>query len=136
MVVRVKGVKSSHDAFKFLCLFPKSAQFEATRRDYTAERAQRALCAGDDGHTVPRHYSADAGVVDKLSGTLWMGWNLVPLHLGLFRSDYLLHAAGDRLPLKQVEFNAISSSSFLGSLSERVAAMHRCIHVIVPPQSH
>ncbi|KAJ8596429.1 hypothetical protein M405DRAFT_805434 [Rhizopogon salebrosus TDB-379] len=70
----------------------------------------------------------------------WVGiWEydvVQPLHLGLFRSDYLLHAAGDRLSLKQVEFNAISSSSFLGSLSERVAAMHRCIHVVVPPQSH
>ncbi|KAJ8588738.1 hypothetical protein M405DRAFT_739750, partial [Rhizopogon salebrosus TDB-379] len=31
-------------------------------------------------------------------------------HLGLFRSDYLLHSVGDRLSLEQVEFNTISSS--------------------------
>lgn len=48
-----------------------------------------------------------------------------PLQLGLFRSDYLLHApaANEPLSLKQVEFNTISSS--FGPLSERVAAMHR-----------
>lgn len=48
-----------------------------------------------------------------------------PLHLGLFRSDYLLHTGeGDALGIKQVEFNTISSS--FGPLSEKVAAMHRC----------
>ena len=48
-----------------------------------------------------------------------------PLHLGLFRSDYLLHTGeGHGLSLKQVEFNTISSS--FGSLSDKVAAMHRC----------
>ncbi|KAJ8593777.1 hypothetical protein M405DRAFT_730832, partial [Rhizopogon salebrosus TDB-379] len=31
-------------------------------------------------------------------------------HLGLFRSDYLLHSVRDRLSLEQVEFNTISSS--------------------------
>jgi hypothetical protein len=50
---------------------PKSALFEATRRDYTAERVQCALCAGGDGHTVPRHCGTDAGVVDEFTGTLW-----------------------------------------------------------------
>jgi hypothetical protein len=97
MVVRVKGedardtirficakqrdnkvqIQSSHDAF--LCLFPKSAQFEVTtctRRDYTAEHVQYALCAGGDGHTVPRHCGTDVGVADEFTGTLWMGWNL------------------------------------------------------------
>jgi hypothetical protein len=49
-----------------------------------------------------------------------------PLHLGLFRSDYLLHTGeGDGLGLKQVEFNTISSS--FGSLSDKVAAMHRWV---------
>ncbi|KAJ8579523.1 hypothetical protein M405DRAFT_778789 [Rhizopogon salebrosus TDB-379] len=43
-----------------------------------------------------------------------------------YELDYLLHAAEGRLSLKQVEFNAISSS-LLGSLSERVAVMHRHI---------
>jgi hypothetical protein len=31
-------------------------------------------------------------------------------HLGLFRSDHLLHSVGDRLSLEQVELNAISLS--------------------------
>lgn len=53
------------------------------------------------------------------------------MHLGIFRSDYLLHVNGGGssgagmadLQLKQVEFNTISSS--FGALSERVAALHR-----------
>jgi glutathione synthase len=73
------------------------------------------------------------GKADEFTGTLWRGWKRIrehgvpaqPLHLGLFRSDYMLHAAEDRLALKQVEFNTISSS--FGPLSERVAAMHRNI---------
>jgi hypothetical protein len=51
------------------------------------------------------------------------------------RLDYLLHAAGDRLSLKQVEFNTISLS--FRPLSEHAAAMHKCIHVVVPrPTTH
>lgn len=47
-----------------------------------------------------------------------------PLQLGLFRSDYLLHAPGNGEPisLRQVEFNTISSS--FGALSERAADLH------------
>ncbi|KAL1748336.1 glutathione synthase [Schizophyllum fasciatum] len=70
------------------------------------------------------------GKVDEFTGQLWRGWKAVreeavqPLHLGIFRSDYLLHAAGgEDLSLKQVEFNTISSS--FGCLSQRAAAMHR-----------
>lgn len=48
------------------------------------------------------------------------------LHLGIFRSDYMLHAPngvnGD-ITLKQVEFNTISAS--FGTLSEQTAALHR-----------
>ena len=47
-----------------------------------------------------------------------------PLHLGIFRSDYLLHSPEDSkeaVSLKQVEFNTISSS--FGALSERSAAV-------------
>lgn len=71
------------------------------------------------------------GKADEFVGTLWRGWKAIrdegivqPLHLGLFRSDYLLHTGeGDgRISLKQVEFNTISSS--FGPLSERTAAMH------------
>ena len=54
-------------------------------------------------------------------------------HLGLFRSDYLLHCAETSgtttVSLKQVEFNTISSS--FGALSENVSKLHRCIHLSV-----
>ncbi|KAH8922935.1 glutathione synthase [Atractiella rhizophila] len=46
------------------------------------------------------------------------------LHLGLFRSDYMLHAGeGQDVSLKQVEFNTISSS--FGALSSKVTELHR-----------
>ena len=51
-----------------------------------------------------------------------------PLHLGIFRSDYLLHSpegSEEAVSLKQVEFNTISSS--FGTLSDRVAALHRYV---------
>ena len=50
------------------------------------------------------------------------------MHLGIFRSDYLLHApegAEAPLSLKQVEFNTISSS--FGALSERVSGLHKSV---------
>ncbi|KAK0489110.1 hypothetical protein IW261DRAFT_1548042 [Armillaria novae-zelandiae] len=78
------------------------------------------------------------GKVDTFTGQLWSGWKEIrdrggvvqafkPLHLGLFRSDYLLHALdSDKLALRQVEFNTISSS--FGTLSERVANLHRHLY--------
>lgn len=52
-----------------------------------------------------------------------------PLALGLFRSDYLVHAPADLPPsehtIKQVEFNTISAS--FASLSTRVGELHRCV---------
>ncbi|EGN97957.1 hypothetical protein SERLA73DRAFT_74211 [Serpula lacrymans var. lacrymans S7.3] len=73
------------------------------------------------------------GKADEFVGTLWRGWKEVreeglvqTLQLGLFRSDYLLHAPDEAAPsLKQVEFNTISSS--FGPLSERAAALHRSV---------
>ncbi|TFL02602.1 glutathione synthase [Pterulicium gracile] len=71
------------------------------------------------------------GAVDEFVGQLWKGWkqvrdeDAVPLQLGLFRSDYLLHSTSDPPSLKQVEFNTISSS--FGTLSDRVAGLHRYI---------
>ncbi|KAG6909274.1 hypothetical protein DXG01_001218 [Tephrocybe rancida] len=74
------------------------------------------------------------GKVDDFIGQLWTGWKELrdkkmaqSLHLGLFRSDYLLHAPPDAPPsLKQVEFNTISVS--FGSLSERTARLHRYLY--------
>ncbi|KAF9041829.1 glutathione synthase [Hymenopellis radicata] len=75
------------------------------------------------------------GKVDDFVGQLWTGWKALRDHgdvaqhlqLGLFRSDYLLHESGQaQLSLRQVEFNTISAS--FGTLSEKVAGMHRYLH--------
>ncbi|KAJ2923020.1 hypothetical protein H1R20_g14074, partial [Candolleomyces eurysporus] len=72
------------------------------------------------------------GRVDEFIGELWRGWKKLrdsgrisqPLHLGLFRSDYLYHMPENGLQtLKQVEFNTISVS--FGCLSQRIAELHR-----------
>ncbi|KAK9896700.1 glutathione synthase [Cystobasidium minutum MCA 4210] len=70
--------------------------------------------------------------VDSFQGELWKIAKAVReeglvqnIHLGLFRSDYLLHVTGPEGPLelKQVEFNTISSS--FGALSNKVTDLHR-----------
>ncbi|CUA75290.1 glutathione synthase [Rhizoctonia solani] len=73
--------------------------------------------------------------VDAFTRELWKAWKSVrdlpnqqPLHLGLFRSDYMLHQSdGDDLDIKQVEFNTISSS--FGPLSHQVSALHKYLAV-------
>ncbi|KAG9098606.1 hypothetical protein FRC06_006161 [Ceratobasidium sp. 370] len=80
------------------------------------------LVMGDNG---------GVGDVDQFTQNLWKTWkstrdlpNQQPLHLGLFRSDYMLHQDPDgRLDIKQVEFNTISSS--FGPLSHQVSALHK-----------
>ncbi|KAH9480659.1 Glutathione synthetase [Psilocybe cubensis] len=86
-----------------------------------------------DEEFLDRVMGAEKGVgkVDDFIGELWRGWKRLrenglaqPLHLGLFRSDYLLHAPSDQpLSIKQVEFNTISVS--FGALSQRVSELHR-----------
>ncbi|KZT69583.1 glutathione synthase [Daedalea quercina L-15889] len=75
------------------------------------------------------------GKVDEFTGQLWRRWRNLrngnvprPMQLGLFRSDYLVHAPGGGEPasLKQVEFNTISSS--FGALSECSASLHRYLY--------
>ncbi|KAF5360497.1 hypothetical protein D9756_004925 [Leucocoprinus leucothites] len=74
------------------------------------------------------------GKVDDFTGQLWRGWKVLrdeginqALHLGIFRSDYLLHSFENQEPsLKQVEFNTISAS--FGTLSQRVSELHRYLH--------
>lgn len=72
--------------------------------------------------------------VDAFQGELWKIAKAVReeglvqnIHLGLFRSDYLLHVTRQEGPLelKQVEFNTISSS--FGALSNKVTDLHRCL---------
>lgn len=92
---------------------------------------------------LDRVLGAEGGVgrVDEFVGTLWKGWKAIrdnnggkelqPLHLGLFRSDYLIHQPSPEssdLSIKQVEFNTISSS--FGALSEKTAALHRYLFAI------
>ncbi|KAG1836543.1 glutathione synthase [Suillus subalutaceus] len=112
--------------------FPR-AQFQAARGLQSVYNVLYARVAMDT-QFLDTVMGAEEGVgkADQFTGTLWRGWKKIrehgvvqPLHLGLFRSDYMLHAAEDRLALKQVEFNTISSS--FGPLSERAAAMHRNI---------
>ncbi|KAG1815416.1 glutathione synthase [Suillus variegatus] len=113
--------------------FPR-AQFQAARELQSVYNVLYARVAMDT-QFLDTVMGAEEGVgkADEFTGTLWRGWKRIreqgalaqPLHLGLFRSDYLLHAAEDRFALKQVEFNTISSS--FGPLSERAAAMHRNI---------
>ncbi|KAH9919289.1 glutathione synthase [Fomitopsis serialis] len=75
------------------------------------------------------------GKVDEFTGQLWRRWRRLrdenvarPLQLGLFRSDYLVHApdSGEPTSLRQVEFNTISSS--FGTLSERSANLHKYLY--------
>ncbi|KAH9856943.1 glutathione synthase [Lenzites betulinus] len=119
-----------------LALFPSPfprAQFELARslqHQYNELYARIAL----DESFLDTVMGAEVGVgrVDEFTGQLWRIWKRLreegisqPRHLGLFRSDYLLHtpADGGPLELKQVEFNTISSS--FGSLSQNVANLHR-----------
>ncbi|MCO5561883.1 hypothetical protein L7F22_015508 [Adiantum nelumboides] len=71
-------------------------------------------------------------LVDDFQERIWQIWKHVKeegavqtLHLGLFRSDYLLHQEADlsSLQIKQVEINTISSS--FGPLCTRVSDLHR-----------
>ncbi|KAL1411939.1 Glutathione synthetase [Vanrija albida] len=69
--------------------------------------------------------------VDEFQKELWTRWRAVreelqrvqPLQLGIFRSDYLLHATGKETAIKQVEFNTIASS--FGALSQKAGELHR-----------
>ncbi|KAL0960551.1 hypothetical protein HGRIS_005589 [Hohenbuehelia grisea] len=108
-------------------------QAQKLQRIYNVLYARIAM----DDEFLDEVMGAEKGVgqVDDFVGQLWAGWKQLrddgvkqTLQLGLFRSDYLLHqpAGADALSLKQVEFNTISSS--FGTLSERVAALHRHLY--------
>lgn len=118
----------------FPSLFPRSI-FEYAKRIQRTYNVLYARIAQDE-EFLDRVMGTENGVgkVDDFIGQLWTGWKKLrdegrvqPLQLGLFRSDYLLHApSGKPLSLKQVEFNTISSS--FGGLSERTAALHRYLY--------
>ncbi|CDO69537.1 hypothetical protein BN946_scf184785.g42 [Trametes cinnabarina] len=112
--------------------FPRN-QFELAKglqRKYNVLYARIAM----DEAFLDNVMGAEKGVgrVDEFTGHLWRLWKRLreqgisqSRHLGLFRSDYLLHTANEDAPLelKQVEFNTISSS--FGALSQNVAGLHR-----------
>jgi len=127
--------------------FPRKL-FEQAKR---IQRTYNALYAriAQDNEFLDRVMGAEVGVgkADDFIGRLWKGWKSIreegivqvclmlvsssrtvlysqkPLHLGLFRSDYLLHGTGEGYAIKQVEFNTISVS--FGCLSQRTAELHR-----------
>ncbi|KAF8877154.1 hypothetical protein CPB84DRAFT_1838626 [Gymnopilus junonius] len=111
--------------------FPRELFWNARRiqRIYNVLYSRIAM---DDGF-LDRVMGAEQGVgrVDDFTGQLWTGWKKLrdeglaqPLHLGLFRSDYLLHAPpNETLSIKQVEFNTISVS--FGCLSQKISELHR-----------
>ncbi|KAH8082442.1 glutathione synthase [Cristinia sonorae] len=124
-----------------LSLFPSPIprnQFEKARRLQNTYNVLYARVA-TDVEFLDRVMGEEQGVgqVDEFTGQLWRQWKRLrsreagivqKLHLGLFRSDYMVHApqsTGD-VSLKQVEFNTISSS--FGTLSQRSAQMHRYLH--------
>ncbi|KAG6379415.1 glutathione synthase [Boletus reticuloceps] len=112
-------------------LFRKAQRLQSIYNDLYARVAT-------DDDFLDQVMGAEVGVgqADEFVRRLWKGWKEIreegivqPLHLGLFRSDYLLHTGdGHALGLKQVEFNTISSS--FGPLSEKVSAMHRYLYAL------
>ncbi|GJE92569.1 glutathione synthetase [Phanerochaete sordida] len=119
-----------------LALFPSPIPRTLFERARALQRTYNILYAriASDVAFLDRVMGADEGVgrADAFTGELWRRWRRVrdegvarPLQLGLFRSDYMVHLPDSKGPasLKQVEFNTISSS--FGTLSQRVAALHR-----------
>ncbi|KAL1944494.1 hypothetical protein VTO73DRAFT_2924 [Trametes versicolor] len=119
-----------------LALFPSPfprRQFELARSlqsHYNGMYARIAMA--EDFLDAVMGAEVGVGRVDEFTGQLWKIWKRLRSegitqlrHLGLFRSDYLLHTPekGGAPQLKQVEFNTISSS--FGALSQNVAQLHR-----------
>ncbi|GAA5937671.1 glutathione synthase [Sporobolomyces koalae] len=93
---------------------------------YARITTSHAFLARVIGGTVQRVDEFQRQLYDIYSTVLQEGIKQ-PISLGIFRSDYLVHAPADSRPqdwtLKQVEFNTISSS--FGALSTRVSQLHR-----------
>lgn len=118
-----------------LSLFPTPVPRQLFKRALALQRTYNTLYARialDTAFLDEIMGSGGVADVDDFSSALWTAWKQLrdegvppPLHLGIFRSDYLLHqpTSGERVTLKQVEFNTISVS--FGCLSQQVAGMHR-----------
>ena len=111
--------------------FPRSL-YAASQALQPLYNALYARIATDDA-LLTRVIGGSVIQVDDFQKALWDIYTAVrkedavqKLHLGLFRSDYLLHEDPEQgLQIKQVELNTISSS--FGALCTRVADMHRCV---------
>ncbi|KAF8964259.1 glutathione synthase [Flammula alnicola] len=118
-----------------ISLFPSPIPRELFEQGRRIQRIYNILYAriAMDEEFLDEIMGSETGVgkVDDFIGQLWTGWKQLrdvglaqPLHLGIFRSDYLLHGqANEPLSIKQVEFNTISVS--FGCLSQKVAELHR-----------
>ncbi|BGP26227.1 Glutathione synthetase [Rhodotorula toruloides] len=112
--------------------FPRNL-FDETKRLQPLYNDLYARITADDAF-LEQVVGGAVSKVDEFQGRLYKIWKQVknegikqPLALGLFRSDYLIHAPEGTSPeqyeIKQVEFNTISSS--FGALSTRVGELHR-----------
>ncbi|GJN92840.1 hypothetical protein Rhopal_005878-T1 [Rhodotorula paludigena] len=112
--------------------FPRHL-FEQARELQPAYNELYARVTADD-RFLDRVVGGAVSKVDEFQGRLYEIYKQVqaegikqPLSLGLFRSDYLVHAPEGAdtkdYAIKQVEFNTISSS--FGALSTRVGDLHR-----------
>lgn len=111
--------------------FPRCLFEQAT----SIQKAYNALYSrlSCDYETLERVIGGNVSRVDEFQGELWRIAQRVRhegvaqnVHLGLYRSDYLLHQSDDdthELSIQQVEFNTISSS--FGALSTKVTQLHR-----------
>ncbi|KAH9922030.1 glutathione synthase [Amylocystis lapponica] len=122
-----------------LALFPSPIPRKLFRLAQTLQRTYNLLYAriATDEAFLDRVMGEVEGVgkVDDFTRHLWTRWKKLrdegivqPLQLGIFRSDYMVHApdAVESASLKQVEFNTISSS--FGSLSEQTARLHKYLY--------
>ncbi|KAL1995193.1 hypothetical protein VTN49DRAFT_1380 [Thermomyces lanuginosus] len=112
----------------FPSLFPK-ALFEEARAIQTSYNRLYAEIARDEewlGKIMEELIDVDDFIANlwKIHLRVKEEGYVQKLSLGLFRSDYLIHAPSNTSnpSLKQVEFNTISSS--FGGLSSRVARLH------------
>ncbi|GAA5902808.1 glutathione synthase [Sporobolomyces salmoneus] len=113
--------------------FPRQLFEQALRIQESYNRLYAKITTDDQ--FLERVVGGNVTKVDEFQRNLYRIWKQVkqegvkqPISLGIFRSDYLVHAPQNQSQetspsLKQVEFNTISSS--FGALSTRVSQLHQ-----------
>jgi hypothetical protein len=132
LVLRPNPPNLTHAIHGPFALFPTPfprALFEQVQALQPAYNDLYANLASDE-HFLEQVIGQTVAIVDDFQRGLWQIWKTVseegiaqPLALGLFRSDYLLHALAGEMQIKQVEFNTIAAS--FGPLASRVTDLHR-----------